>query len=150
MKIRDAKYVIKEINNISYYTDQLIELDEIVSDLQTKIDNATVPHSPQGMENTGAERAFSFNGKDSYLNEKITQKDKAIEARRLYAILYDRARKWYRNILDETDDKDFVIDYFNGRLSKQEIEMKYCISKAYKKIVDIVMDCKDIVVTCKR
>ena len=137
----DAKYVIQEINNLPYYQHKINELKEKIDEVQSQIDNATAPHSPQGIENTGAAKAVSFSGKESYLNLKITEKDRLTKMSAKFSERYVDAQLNYYMILDNTEEKDYVKDYFSGKFSKQELEMKYSVTKAYRKILNVVMDC---------
>lgn len=136
----DAKYVIQEINNLPYYQHRVSDLKARIDEVQTQIDSATAPHSPQGIEATGAAKAISFSGKESYLNLKITEKDTLMKRFTKFSERYSEAQMYYFMLLDSTEEKPFVVDYFSGKYTKQELEMRYNITKAYRKIVSVVMD----------
>ena len=140
MKRYDAKYVIQEINNLPYYQRKVSDLKERIDEVQSQIDNATAPHSPQGMEVTGAAKAISFSGKESYLNLKITEKDTLMKRFTKFSERYSEAQMYFFMILDTTEEKAFVSDYFSNKYTKQELELRYNITKAYRKILSVVMD----------
>ncbi len=140
MNKEDAQYTIKEIGWMEYYGRKTDSLKKQLEEVQRQIDNATAPKSPQGTENIGAGRSLSFTGKESYLNLKITQKDRIEKEIRKYSERYTDALVSYYILLDQTDEKGFVEDYFGKKMSKADIETKYHIQKAYRKIVSIVME----------
>lgn len=108
--------------------------------IQMQIDTATDPKSPQGYEYIGEGRNTMFAGKESYLNLKITQKDKLLkEHSKIMGRLID-AQICYYLILDQTTEKDFTRDYFGRKMTKQQLEEKYHVTKAYRKMVQIVME----------
>ena len=140
MNREDARYTISEIAWMEYYGKKADELKKKIDEIQSQIDTATDPKSPQGYENIGAGRNMSFAGKESYLNIKITQKDKLQkELNKVYERYID-AQICYFLILDQTEEKDFTRDYFGRKMTKQQLEEKYHITKAYRKMVQIVME----------
>lgn len=140
MNREDARYTISEIGWMNYYGRKADELKKLIDDIQHQIDTATDPKSPQGYENIGAGRSISFAGKETYLNIKITQKDKLLKEFNKYNERWVDAQIAYFLILDHTAEKDFTRDYFAGKLSKQQLEEKYHVTKAYRKMVQIVME----------
>ena len=111
-----------------------------IDSIQMQIDTATEPKSPQSYEYIGEGRNLTFAGKESYLNIKITQKDKLLKEFNKYSERFIDAQICYFLILDQTAEKDFVRDYFGNKMSKQQLEEKYHITKAYRKMVQIVME----------
>ena len=137
----DAEHVIKEIKSIPYYQHKLVELKGKLDIVQEQIDNATVPRSPQGIEQTGAANVPSFSGKEAYLNLKITEKDKLTKKYAKFTDRFSEAQVSYFKIIDQTEEKDYVVDYFSRKYSMKELEDRYNITRAYRKIRDIIMDC---------
>lgn len=140
MNREDARYIINEITWMEYYGRKADELKKRIEEVQSQIDNATSPKSPQGHENIGAGRSMTFAGKESYLNLKITQKDKYAKDQQKFSERFIDAQISYYLIIDQTDEKDFVRDYFSKKYTKQELEEMYHIAKAYKKLVQVVMN----------
>ena len=140
MKRDDAKDVVDEIRKIPYFRRKLTELKKTVDLMQEQIDTATAPHSPQGIENIGAARVLSFAGKEAYLNFKIKEMGRYEEKLKRFSYRYDTAQTNFLKLLEVAEDKEFVQDYFSGKYSSQELERKHSVTKAYRKIVGIVMD----------
>ncbi len=139
MNREDARYVIKEIEWMDYYGRKAEKLKEQIATIQLQIDTATAPSSPQGHENIGAGRSLSFAGKESYLNHKITEKDRLTKDYNKFSARYIDAQMNYYLIIDQTEEKDFVKDYFSKEYTKQQLEDIYHTPKAYRKIVQVVM-----------
>lgn len=140
MNREDARYTISEITWMDYYGKKADELQKEIDAIQMQIDTATDPKSPQGYEYIGEGRNTMFAGKESYLNLKITQKDKLLkEHSKIMGRLID-AQICYYLILDQTTEKDFTRDYFGRKMTKQQLEEKYHVTKAYRKMVQIVME----------
>ena len=125
---------------MEYYGKKAEELKKRIDEIQMQIDTATDPKSPQGYENIGAGRNMTFAGKESYLNIKITEKDKLLKEYSKVRERFIDAQINYFLILDQTAEKDFTRDYFGGKMSKQQLEEKYHVAKAYRKMVQIVME----------
>lgn len=140
MNREDATYTIKEIAWIGYYKRKAERLREQIAEVQRQIDNATSPSSPQGHESIGAGRSMTFSGKESYLNLKITQKGQLEKEFRKFSGRYTDAMVSYYMLLDQTEERQFVEDYFGNVYSKADLEAKYHIQKAYRKIQAIVME----------
>lgn len=140
MNREDARYNISEITWMDYYGRKADDLKRRIDDIQMQIDTATDPKSPQGYENIGAVKSMSFAGKETYLNLKITEKDKLVKEYNKVSERFIDAQICYFLILDQTTEKDFVRDYFGKKLTKQQIEEKYHVTKAYRKLVQIVME----------
>ena len=136
----DARYLIKELEYMGYLSRKVSTLKKEVEQIQRQIDEATEPSSPNGHEYTGAARAMSYAGKESYLNMKISDRDKKQAEYRKWLDRYIDAQMAYYTIMDLTDEKDFVKDYFSGIYTKAEIEQRYNITKAWKRLLSIVMN----------
>ena len=140
MNREDAVYTIKEIEFLDYYSRRVEKLKKQIDILRQQIDTATSPTSPQGYENIGAGKSMNFAGKESYLNYKITEKDKLTREYQKFRDKFIDAQVLYLLIVDQTDEKDFVKDYFSKKYTKQQLESMYHTTKAYRKLVQVVMN----------
>lgn len=141
MERNDAKDLRVEIRKIRYFHDKIAVLKAKVDEAEAQIDNATAPHSPQGMEYIGAARALSFLGKESYINSKIKERDDYKDELWLFSKRCERAEKAYMKLLDTTDDKKLVVDFFSGKYSNKELEIKHSITNPSRAIENLLMDC---------
>lgn len=141
MNREDAKYVINEIRWMGFYEKKANYYLEKIKTVQMQIDTCTDPHSPQGHEYIGEGKTLAFTGKDSYMNAKIAERDdKLLPEYRKWSNRYVEANVNYRMIIDQTDEPEFVTDYFSKKYSAQQLEEKYHISKAFRRILQIVME----------
>ena len=93
------------------------------------------------MEYIGAAKTLSYLGKESYINSKISERDDYKDELWFFSKRCERAEKAYMMLLDTTEEKLFVIDYFSGKYSHQEIELKHNISNPQRRIESMLMDC---------
>lgn len=136
----DARFIIGEIRNMEYYARNADSLKKRIDEIQLQIETATDPKSPQGYENIGAGRSLLFAGKEAYIAAKITEKDELTIYYKKLAERFIDAQRYYFEILDNTEEKEFVQDYFNNQLSRQQLEEKYHINKARRKMIQIIID----------
>lgn len=139
MNREDAKYVINEIKWMSYYEKKALAIQSKIELIQMQIETATDPSSPQGQEYIGEGKSLSFVGKESYMLKKITERDDLIAEYNKWKKRFVEADMNYRMIVDQTDEPNFVQDYFSKKYSSQQLEEMYHTPKAFRKIVQLVM-----------
>ena len=140
MNREDARYVIKELEFMSYYSRKAGKAKEQLNRIQQQIDDVSSPKSPQGHENIGAGRSLTFDGNEAYLNLKFTQQKDTEKEYKKWNDRFVDAQIQYYTILDQTDEKDFVRDYFSKKYSMTQIEEMYNTTRASRKIIQIVMN----------
>ena len=140
MNREEAKYVINEIRWMDFYERTAETYRNRIEMIQMQIDTATDPSSPQGHEYIGEGRSLTFAGKSSYMNKKITERDELIPEYNKWKNRYIEANINFRMLLDRTEEKDFVADYFSRKFSASQLEEKYHISKPHRRIIQIVMN----------
>ena len=140
MNREDAQYTVNEIWWMDYYKRKAEQLKIRIETVQYQMEHATDPTSPQGHENIGAGRSLSFEGKESYMNLKMKEEEELTKEYKKFSSRYIDAQVMYRQILDQTEEKDFVRDYFSKKYTLQQLEEMYHTAKAKRKLVQVVMN----------
>lgn len=135
-----ASYVINEIRQMDFYRRTAEQLKIKIETVRYQREHATDPTSPQGHEYIGAGKSLTFEGKESYMHQKMKEEEDLTVEYKKFSTRYIDAQLWYYNIVDQTEEKDFVRDYFSKKYTKQQLEEMYHTPKAYRKMVQIVMN----------
>lgn len=140
MNKEDALFTVNEIRWMDYYKRRAEQLKIKIETVQYQMEHATDPTSPQGHESIGAGRSLSFEGKDTYINMKIEEEQRLSKEYAKFSARYIEAQVAYFRILDQTDEKDFVRDYFSKKYTLQQLEEMYHTARAHRKLVQVVMN----------
>lgn len=130
---QDAKHIIKEIRSIRYYASNVRFYQKQIDEVDIKIMSVTEPHSPV-ISNEPKGHGESHEKRWAAL---IDQKDEIEKKQRPWIFLLEKAEGYYNQLL-QSEDKDYVADFFSGRMKMSALERKYHYSNAYTTIIRII------------
>lgn len=133
-----ASYVLQEIKNIPLYEQILQEHKDKNEEIEMQKEALASPKSPQGHESLGVVvNQHNGNNNEARLLEYLEKQDE-LEYRDTFLKRRLMLARMYRKSLEQSENIDFINDYFDDSIKIRDLEKKHNVSNAFMKMRGLV------------
>lgn len=142
--MEQAKYALQEIRNISFYRNQIKQIDIKLKNISDRMMYLSSPKSPNGGTDitiNGVSMRVKVSGnpmpKETVLNDLISVEMMLDKKRYEWIVRLAKAKEYREELLANTDEPEFVRDSLEG-MRYRELEEKYNMRNAYDHMLRLI------------
>ena len=134
---RDAQYILSEIRMIGYFKRRIGVMQKMIDDIEIEIAEITEPKSPNGKTDVSVKSDGRTSNVESRINALISRQMNVEKEKSVFDFRLWKATAYF-NRLKNTNESDFVEDFFESGKTHRQLEEKYHLSNAYDRMVRII------------